>query len=135
MVFHLSKQSLNPQIDTDVIKTEYVNLKFRHIQNRIYIKFEIMVQIDSSTRLHQRQIDGCTNVDSAVTQGSIRQLYKCWFDGGTSVDSTVVKASNRRLFNRRIDSWASFESTIVQASNGWLQSSNRRLYWLFWKKY
>ena len=65
----------------------------------------------SNRHLCNRRIDACTNIDSTVSQASIRLLYKCWLDGCTSVELTIVQVSNRRS-----------------------QLSNRWLYWLFWKK-
>ena len=47
-----------------------------HIQNRIYIKFEIENQIDGYTSLHKRRNDGYESVQLTVTQASIRRLYK-----------------------------------------------------------
>ena len=48
-----------------------------HVQNLIYIKFEI----DVYTSLHKRRNDGYGSVESTVAQASIRRLYKRQIDG------------------------------------------------------
>ena len=68
------------------------------------------------------QIDGCTSVDSADMQASIRRLRKHRINGCISVELTIVQALNLvddlQALN---DSWTSVESTLVQLPN-------RRLY-------
>ena len=52
-----------------------------HVQNLIYIKFEIKHQIDVYTSLHKGRNDGYGSVESTVAQASIRRLYKRQIDG------------------------------------------------------
>ena len=82
------------------------------------------------------------SVELAIAQASNRRLHKCWFDRHTRVDSTIAQASIQQLCKHQIDDctsveltcWITVEAMIVRASNRRLQSSNRRLYWLFLKK-
>ena len=76
-----------------------------HIQNRIYIKFEIENQIDGYTSLHKRRNDGYKSVQLTV--------HKRLFDGCTSVESTIKQASNQRLHKRQVDVCICVESTVT----------------------
>ena len=99
-----------------------LNMKCIHVLNGMYLKVRNRA---SNRRFHNRWIDSCVSVESAIVQ------TLNWLDGCTSVDSTVARtsirrlqASNQRLHKSRIEGWTSVKSTIGQASN-------RRLYWLF----
>ena len=118
-----------------------INLKFLHVQNRIYIKFKIKstvthayisvettaiqrrfddcTSVDSTVvrapirRLHKRRIDVCTRVQLAILQASIWQFRKRRFEDCTSVDSTVAQALFWQLYKRWINNWTSVESTVT----------------------
>ena len=88
LVSYLSKLSVNPLLGTDAIKSKYVNLKFRYMQNRLHIKVEI-----------EHQIDGRTSVNSTAVQALFRRLHKRWFGCCTRVESIIIQLSNRLLDN------------------------------------
>ena len=110
-----------------------INLKFLHVQNRIYIKFKIKLTvthayinvettaIQAYRRLHKRRFDDCTSVDSTVARAPIRRLHRRRIDVCTRVQLAILQASIWQFRKRRFDDCTSLDSTVAQA--------------LFWRLY
>ena len=112
-----------------------INLKFLHVQNRIYIKFKIKstvthayisvetTAIQANRRLYKRRFDDCTSVDSTVVRAPIRRLHKRRIDVCTRVQLAILQASIWQFRKRRFDGCTSVVLTVVQALD---QQLNKR---------